>query len=123
MAWTIGILVVIMTILQILVCLPVSCRLTFLSQDKGLHTAFTGKGSDTTETSRLSGEERRRRNNFAVMDGASALGSIPPRCLNKCGECRPCEAIQVPAPGKVLQYANYEPEEWKCKCGASVFDP
>ncbi|XP_049932310.1 EPIDERMAL PATTERNING FACTOR-like protein 6 [Nymphaea colorata] len=127
LAWyvTISILVVIMTILQIVVCLPVSCRLKFLAHDNAQRsdTTFIQKGSYTTKTSRLSGDEHWRRNKLVVVYGVSALGSRPPRCLNKCGECRPCDAFQVPAPGTVLQYSNYEPEEWKCKCGANVFDP
>ncbi|ERN15336.1 EPIDERMAL PATTERNING FACTOR-like protein 6 [Amborella trichopoda] len=53
------------------------------------------------------------------------LGSRPPRCDNKCGGCRPCEAIQVPTTTDHLHlhYANYEPEGWKCKCGASFYNP
>ncbi|XP_058075601.1 EPIDERMAL PATTERNING FACTOR-like protein 6 [Magnolia sinica] len=55
----------------------------------------------------------------------SKLGSRPPSCDHKCGECNPCEAIQVPTTTDhvTLHYANYEPEGWKCKCGSSFFNP
>ncbi|XP_042481038.1 EPIDERMAL PATTERNING FACTOR-like protein 3 isoform X2 [Macadamia integrifolia] len=57
--------------------------------------------------------------------GLSTLGSRPPSCDHKCGECSPCEAIQVPTKTFHfgIQYANYEPEGWKCKCGTSFFNP
>ncbi|KAK4854312.1 hypothetical protein QYF36_022070 [Acer negundo] len=53
------------------------------------------------------------------------LGSRPPSCNHKCQGCEPCEAIQIPATSDQmgLQYANYEPEGWKCKCGTSFFNP
>ncbi|KAL6627270.1 hypothetical protein ACP70R_030996 [Stipagrostis hirtigluma subsp. patula] len=60
----------------------------------------------------------------------SRLGSRPPCCKRKCGECEPCKAVQVRAgaeegaAGRLRpQCANYEPVGWKCKCGAAVFDP
>ncbi|XP_056176975.1 EPIDERMAL PATTERNING FACTOR-like protein 6 [Syzygium oleosum] len=57
--------------------------------------------------------------------GLSRLGSRPPNCEHKCRGCEPCEAIQIPATTDraSVQYANYEPEGWKCKCGSSFFDP
>lgn len=53
------------------------------------------------------------------------LGSSPPSCAHKCYGCVPCEAIQVPTTkGRVgVQYANYEPEGWKCKCGPTFYTP
>lgn len=55
----------------------------------------------------------------------SKLGSTPPRCEHKCGGCVPCDPIQIPTTtGHVgVQYANYEPEGWKCKCGTSYYNP
>ncbi|KAJ0075035.1 hypothetical protein Patl1_33558 [Pistacia atlantica] len=50
----------------------------------------------------------------------SKIGSAPPSCEHKCYGCIPCEAIQVPTTSKHkkshlgIQYANYEPEGWKC---------
>ncbi|KAK9142313.1 hypothetical protein Syun_011713 [Stephania yunnanensis] len=57
--------------------------------------------------------------------GVSTLGSRPPNCEHRCGGCIPCEAIQVPTTTDRLgvQYANYEPEGWKCKCGSKFFNP
>lgn len=65
----------------------------------------------------------------AYFEGDSKLGigSSPPNCEHKCNGCIPCEATQVPAKTKRshvgLQYANYEPESWKCKCGPSFYSP
>ncbi|KAJ0008226.1 hypothetical protein Pint_28977 [Pistacia integerrima] len=59
----------------------------------------------------------------------SKIGSTPPSCAQKCYGCHPCEAIQVPITGEHkkshlgIQYANYEPEGWKCKCGPSFHSP
>ncbi|CAL0326074.1 unnamed protein product [Lupinus luteus] len=56
--------------------------------------------------------------------GVSKIGSSPPNCENKCYGCVPCEAIQVPSKSHLgIQYANYEPESWKCKCGISFYSP
>ncbi|XWS17427.1 hypothetical protein CRYUN_Cryun33cG0066500 [Craigia yunnanensis] len=53
------------------------------------------------------------------------LGSRPPNCQSKCGRCTPCIATQIPATSDKLgiQYTNYEPEGWKCKCGSTFFNP
>ncbi|WOH11424.1 hypothetical protein DCAR_0830910 [Daucus carota subsp. sativus] len=57
--------------------------------------------------------------------GRSRLGSRPPNCDHRCGECSPCIAIQVPTNTQQLHlhFANYEPEGWKCKCGSVFFTP
>ncbi|XP_065868410.1 EPIDERMAL PATTERNING FACTOR-like protein 2 [Euphorbia lathyris] len=60
--------------------------------------------------------------------GLSKIGSSPPSCEHKCFGCSPCEAIQVPTISKNhkhlgVQYTNYEPEGWKCKCGSSFYSP
>lgn len=54
-----------------------------------------------------------------------SIGSSPPSCDHKCYGCMPCEAIQVPTnTGRVgVQYTNYEPEGWKCKCGPAFYTP
>ncbi|KAH7351715.1 hypothetical protein KP509_19G011300 [Ceratopteris richardii] len=73
------------------------------------------------------------------------MGSRPPLCSNKCNACSPCEAVQMPTPlvpsknrrpeKRVtsaiseshaffhLDYSNYQPEGWKCKCGNLVYNP
>ncbi|XP_050216661.1 EPIDERMAL PATTERNING FACTOR-like protein 3 [Mercurialis annua] len=63
--------------------------------------------------------------NEQTYRGLSRLGSRPPICVRKCGGCLPCNAIQIPATTdrKTVQYANYEPEGWKCKCGTAFFNP
>ncbi|XP_057978490.1 EPIDERMAL PATTERNING FACTOR-like protein 5 [Malania oleifera] len=64
---------------------------------------------------------------YSGRGGEKKIGSRPPNCENKCYGCSPCEAVQVPttsASGHVgVQYANYEPEGWKCKCGPSFYTP
>ncbi|KAL9228532.1 hypothetical protein vseg_004103 [Gypsophila vaccaria] len=57
--------------------------------------------------------------------GMEQVGSRPPNCEHKCDGCNPCIAIQVPTITSHLgiQFANYEPESWKCKCGPTVFSP
>lgn len=52
------------------------------------------------------------------------IGSRPPTCEHKCYGCSPCEATQVPTTSHVgIQYTNYEPEGWKCKCGPTFYSP
>ncbi|KAF1882518.1 hypothetical protein Lal_00002696 [Lupinus albus] len=60
--------------------------------------------------------------------GVNRIGSSPPSCEHKCYGCTPCEAIQVPRTNRRninlgIQYTNYEPESWKCKCGVSLYSP
>ncbi|OWM79872.1 EPIDERMAL PATTERNING FACTOR-like protein 1 [Punica granatum] len=56
------------------------------------------------------------------------IGSSPPSCEHKCSGCTPCQPAQVPATSTGhghmrVQYTNYEPEGWKCKCGPSFYSP
>ncbi|PRQ46877.1 hypothetical protein RchiOBHm_Chr2g0093721 [Rosa chinensis] len=55
----------------------------------------------------------------------SRLGSIPPNCAHRCEGCVPCVPVQIPTTTDHIgvQYANYEPEGWKCKCGSTFFNP
>ncbi|KAG6733393.1 hypothetical protein I3843_01G214800 [Carya illinoinensis] len=66
-------------------------------------------------------------NEEAKYIGVNNIGSRPPSCEHKCYGCVPCEAIQVPTTSRHrnvgIQYANYEPEGWKCKCGPSFYSP
>ncbi|KAJ0977468.1 hypothetical protein J5N97_012942 [Dioscorea zingiberensis] len=71
----------------------------------------------------MKGGEGERNGGGGEVEG---LGSRPPRCHYKCGSCSPCVAIQVPTTNghwSTPEYANYEPEGWKCKCGSSFFNP
>ncbi|KVI01168.1 hypothetical protein Ccrd_020556 [Cynara cardunculus var. scolymus] len=54
---------------------------------------------------------------------SSRVGSRPPRCEHKCKGCSPCSPIEVPTAHLGPQYANYEPEGWKCECGSVFFNP
>nr|GMD38702.1 epidermal patterning factor-like protein 3 [Ipomoea batatas] len=59
------------------------------------------------------------------MARGEKIGSIPPSCDHKCYGCMPCEAIQVPTTSGTVgvQYTNYKPEGWKCKCGPALYTP
>ncbi|XP_056167927.1 EPIDERMAL PATTERNING FACTOR-like protein 3 [Syzygium oleosum] len=83
-----------------------------------------GTLSDRAQERSSEQEEEEDRNQM----GASKIGSSPPRCKHKCYGCTPCEATQVPATHNEhahvrVQYTNYEPEGWKCKCGPSLYIP
>ncbi|XP_057535383.1 EPIDERMAL PATTERNING FACTOR-like protein 1 [Amaranthus tricolor] len=60
-----------------------------------------------------------------IYKGMKELGSRPPNCDHRCSGCTPCVATQVPTVSGHLgiQYANYEPISWKCKCGLSFYSP
>ncbi|ONK80959.1 uncharacterized protein A4U43_C01F23720 [Asparagus officinalis] len=63
--------------------------------------------------------------NVERLKEMARVGSRPPNCEHKCWGCEPCMAIQVPTTTDQLspQYANYEPEGWKCKCGSTFYNP
>ncbi|OAY79456.1 EPIDERMAL PATTERNING FACTOR-like protein 6 [Ananas comosus] len=63
-----------------------------------------------------------------------ALGSRPPRCVNKCSSCSPCTATLVVSPhGRgptavsparaAEDGSNYYLLAWKCACGNKLFQP
>ncbi|KAK7399572.1 hypothetical protein VNO78_10757 [Psophocarpus tetragonolobus] len=81
-----------------------------------------------------------------LFEEKNRLGSIPPSCHNKCNDCHPCMAVQVPtlpshdsnppdltktaATASILnpspqgnRYSNYKPLGWKCHCGDHFFNP
>ncbi|XP_019435696.1 PREDICTED: EPIDERMAL PATTERNING FACTOR-like protein 4 [Lupinus angustifolius] len=60
------------------------------------------------------------------------LGSRPPRCVNKCLNCKPCMATLVISPhhkdvhihkAKAQRDEGYYLLSWKCKCGNKFFQP
>ncbi|GMH05941.1 hypothetical protein Nepgr_007781 [Nepenthes gracilis] len=73
------------------------------------------------------------------------LGSMPPSCHNKCNQCHPCKAVQVPTlpshdrvqakkfhptgfldlsyGGYSNRYANYKPLGWRCRCNGHFYSP
>ncbi|KAI4345261.1 hypothetical protein L6164_012400 [Bauhinia variegata] len=84
-----------------------------------------------------------------LFEEKNRLGSMPPSCHNKCNECQPCMAVQVPSvpshdrvhpdptrktslgffnPSTQVNinnngYSNYKPLGWKCHCGDHFFNP
>ncbi|KAK9131233.1 hypothetical protein Sjap_011720 [Stephania japonica] len=89
-------------------------------QDKSKH-------SNTTVESKQQGLKSNNTTGevYEACKELSTLGSRPPKCEHKCGRCSPCEAIQVPTTTDHVgvQYTNYEPEGWKCKCGPTFYNP
>ncbi|KAI3777773.1 hypothetical protein L1987_47575 [Smallanthus sonchifolius] len=67
----------------------------------------------------------------SVQQNKKILGSRPPGCVNKCVNCRPCEAtLVIPTHPKSIDYRgqshwedNYYLLSWKCKCGDKLFQP
>ncbi|KVI06032.1 hypothetical protein Ccrd_015629 [Cynara cardunculus var. scolymus] len=68
----------------------------------------------------------------SVQQNKKILGSRPPGCVNKCVNCRPCQAtLVIPPHPKMIDYRhqssnwedNYYLLSWKCKCGDKLFQP
>ncbi|KAG6392748.1 hypothetical protein SASPL_146973 [Salvia splendens] len=71
----------------------------------------------------------------SVAAEKTRLGSTPPSCHNKCNECHPCMAVQVPTlpshsrvgPADYSsagnRYSNYKPLGWKCRCAGHFYNP
>lgn len=62
------------------------------------------------------------------QEEAMKIGSSPLSRNHKCLRCMPCKPAQIPATSSGrshlwVQYANYEPEGWKCKCDPSSYSP
>ncbi|CAI9766076.1 unnamed protein product [Fraxinus pennsylvanica] len=59
------------------------------------------------------------------------LGSRPPGCVNKCMNCRPCEATLVIPPHRKRVFGKLSRREddtyyllsWKCRCGNKLYQP
>ncbi|KAI3451168.1 hypothetical protein Pfo_007833 [Paulownia fortunei] len=81
-----------------------------------------------------------------VVAEKTRLGSTPPSCHNKCNQCHPCMAVQVPTlpshnrvqPSSYQEkpldydsspssagnrYSNYKPLGWKCRCDGHFYNP
>ncbi|KAL8136105.1 hypothetical protein AgCh_010633 [Apium graveolens] len=59
-----------------------------------------------------------------------AVGSSPPKCVNKCLGCRPCmAALVISPPFKASSTSIYVRDEsyyllsWKCKCRNKYYTP
>uniref|UniRef100_K4BMX8 Epidermal patterning factor-like protein n=1 Tax=Solanum lycopersicum TaxID=4081 RepID=K4BMX8_SOLLC len=101
----------------------VNCRPLTSNQQSIHHKLSTNKGNMSIE-----GERQMKivvENSNVSNEEMKSIGSSPPSCDHKCYGCMPCEAIQVPTnTGRVgVQYTNYEPEGWKCKCGPAFYTP
>ncbi|XP_074288692.1 uncharacterized protein LOC141613848 [Silene latifolia] len=114
-------------LLQILAWFPATCRLlpspnhhTF--QQPGTIVSLSPVSVEASYSSLQESEETGAGGSYRGID---KVGSRPPNCEHKCDSCYPCLAIQVPTITSHLgiQFANYEPESWKCKCGPSVYSP
>ncbi|XP_051136164.1 EPIDERMAL PATTERNING FACTOR-like protein 6 [Andrographis paniculata] len=118
-------LVMILSILCLLV-LRVSSR-HFASPNYGVSANNQGKLARThsvfTSHSKPTSKKEMDEEEYKVLE--KIAGSKPPKCKDKCYGCKPCEAIQVPTTNSHVgvQYTNYEPEGWKCKCGHTFFTP
>lgn len=111
-------------VLQILTWVPATSRLFSPDNDLSSHQLGTG-GSPKSSYGPYTSGKREEASKEARYTGVKKVGSRPPDCEHKCEGCIPCEAIQVPTITShfSLQYANYEPESWKCKCGLSFYSP
>ncbi|GMH14466.1 hypothetical protein Nepgr_016307 [Nepenthes gracilis] len=83
-----------------------------------------------------------------LWEEKTRLGSIPPSCYNKCNQCHPCKAVQVPTlpshdrvqlsqarkflPTRFYdwragsygnRHSDYKPLGWKCRCRGHFFNP
>ncbi|KAL2551368.1 EPIDERMAL PATTERNING FACTOR-like protein 1 [Forsythia ovata] len=75
-----------------------------------------------------------------LAEEKARLGSTPPSCHNKCNQCHPCMAVQVPPlppshnrvqPSQTEatpsagsnRYSNYKPLGWKCRCNGNFYNP
>ncbi|KAL7607258.1 hypothetical protein Lser_V15G17726 [Lactuca serriola] len=64
----------------------------------------------------------------SVGENKKILGSRPPGCVNKCVNCRPCQAtLVIPPHSKFIDSSHWEDNyyllSWKCKCGDKIFQP
>ncbi|KAL1372329.1 hypothetical protein AAHE18_01G195900 [Arachis hypogaea] len=88
-------------------------------------------GSPSNSNS-ISSSSSNNNNNNGLMQKKLVLGSRPPRCVNKCLNCRPCMAALVITPhhrdGHIHKETAPRDEgyyllSWKCKCGNKFFEP
>ncbi|KAL5057057.1 hypothetical protein RYX36_028661 [Vicia faba] len=116
-----------MLAMNLVICVSVAKR-SFLSTDAMSHPdpkdASAPAPHQTIESKKV--RESMKSENIGMSN--IKIGSSPPSCEHKCYGCNPCEAIQVPSKSSRrshlgLEYANYEPESWKCKCGPSFYSP
>nr|XP_018681688.1 PREDICTED: EPIDERMAL PATTERNING FACTOR-like protein 1 [Musa acuminata subsp. malaccensis] len=72
-----------------------------------------------------------------LMEEKIRLGSTPPSCHNRCNQCDPCTAVEIPTlparsdrvratdhPSSYSNhYSDYKPLGWRCRCGSRLYNP
>ncbi|PON96181.1 EPIDERMAL PATTERNING FACTOR-like protein [Trema orientale] len=116
--------------MQIVSCVAATTKPFAPIDAHGVHPSGQGQSSETLNpTPKESLKAEAYMNEFAKYKRVGKIGSTPPSCKHKCYGCIPCEAIQTRTTSshshshREVQYANYEPEGWKCKCGQSFYNP
>ncbi|XP_052110904.1 EPIDERMAL PATTERNING FACTOR-like protein 6 isoform X2 [Arachis duranensis] len=95
-------------------------------------TLFPSNSGSPSNSNSISSSSNNNNNNNGLMQKKLVLGSRPPRCVNKCLNCRPCMAALVITPhhrdGHIHKETAPRDEgyyllSWKCKCGNKFFEP
>ncbi|KAH7280333.1 hypothetical protein KP509_37G062100 [Ceratopteris richardii] len=62
---------------------------------------------------------------YADKASRALVGSSPPKCIKKCGNCTPCRSVLVPIHTSSLPIApaEYYPEAWRCQCRGRIYNP
>ncbi|KAK9755967.1 hypothetical protein RND81_01G063400 [Saponaria officinalis] len=107
-------------LLHIMAWFPATCRLL-----PPIHHTSHHLGTTVSTKSVEASYSSKQVTEGGSYKGMNQVGSKPPNCEHKCDGCNPCIAIQSPTITEHfgIQFANYEPESWKCKCGPSVYSP
>ncbi|KAA8540275.1 hypothetical protein F0562_024162 [Nyssa sinensis] len=122
----------VVVVLQIVSWVCVTSRPMAPNDDDGVHQPGTAQSPESLQVILSSKKGYKGMSGMGETNGEASnkgavnkIGSSPPSCEHKCFECIPCQAIQVPTTTSHVgvQYANYEPEGWKCKCGLSFYTP
>jgi Epidermal patterning factor proteins len=51
------------------------------------------------------------------------IGSAPPSCRARCGQCHPCQPVQVAIQPGMAVPMEYYPIVWRCQCGNKLYLP
>ncbi|KNA14577.1 hypothetical protein SOVF_106250 [Spinacia oleracea] len=118
---------IVVLLVQIVGWVPATSRVLIPNHDTSSQLSGIGGVSETSQQAPYSSiQDSKKTSEAESYRGMNELGSRPPDCDHKCYGCNPCVAIQVPtiSGGHLgIQFANYEPISWKCKCGASFYSP
>ncbi|KAI5055133.1 hypothetical protein GOP47_0030278 [Adiantum capillus-veneris] len=70
--------------------------------------------------------------NRVLYSSSVTVGSSPPTCHQRCGNCNPCKSMLVPihAPPNSQKHSlpsqntpDYYPLAWKCECQGHIYSP